>query len=280
MSEEISLLFVDDEDSIRLTLPLLLEKHGFKVIAAATVPEALKLIAEHKFQVLLTDLNIGHAGDGFAVVSAMRSTQPQALCFILTGYPAFESALQALQEQVDDYIVKPAETEELIQRIRSKLQKRIPAQLTSAKRVPEVFQENISSISKAFLNDIKTDSELSAISISDSERTDHIPRLLDVAMRVARSGTISEEDVQAAMLHGTARRRQGYTAGLLIREARILKQDAATAIQTHLLEVNISFLVRDLIAVFETIDILLERSVEAFTRKPQKSSSKVRKTER
>jgi DNA-binding NtrC family response regulator len=60
MAEEIPLPFVDDEGSIRLTLPPLLERNGFQVTSAASVPEALNLIAQRKFQVLLTDLNIGH----------------------------------------------------------------------------------------------------------------------------------------------------------------------------------------------------------------------------
>ena len=102
MPEAVSILFVDDEDSIRLTLPLLLEREGFKVTSARNVPEALNLIATQEFQVLLTDLNIGYPGDGFAIVSAMRSTQPDALRFILTGYPAFESALEAMRHAQEE----------------------------------------------------------------------------------------------------------------------------------------------------------------------------------
>src|SRR5437868_9746999 len=102
-------LFVDDEPTIRLTLPKILEMHEFEVKTAATVGEALKLIQSEEFDVLLSDLNIGEQSDGFTVVSAMRRVQPEALTIILTGYPAFESALQAIREQVDDYIAKPAD---------------------------------------------------------------------------------------------------------------------------------------------------------------------------
>src|SRR5947199_5483362 len=77
MGDEPKILFVDDEDSIRLTLPPLLQSYGFEVTAAATVAEALGLISQHKFDVLISDLNIGHPGDGFTVVSAMRSHQPK-----------------------------------------------------------------------------------------------------------------------------------------------------------------------------------------------------------
>ena len=77
MAEELQVLFVDDEKNIRLTLPLMLESFGFKVTSAGTVAEALRLISEREFDVLLSDMNIDRAGDGFTVVSAMRSIQPK-----------------------------------------------------------------------------------------------------------------------------------------------------------------------------------------------------------
>jgi ActR/RegA family two-component response regulator len=43
------------------------------------------------FDVLISDLNIGHPADGFVVVSAMRRTQPDTLTFILTGYPCLRN---------------------------------------------------------------------------------------------------------------------------------------------------------------------------------------------
>ena len=73
------ILFVDDEAGIRLTLGPILEKHGFAVMTAASVSEALELINHETFDVLLSDLNIGQPGDGFTVVSAMRRVQPEAV---------------------------------------------------------------------------------------------------------------------------------------------------------------------------------------------------------
>ena len=113
-----TVLFVDDEPNIRLTLSMYLEDHGFAVLTAGSVPEALKLITEQSFDVLIADLNVGQAGDGFTVVSAMRRTQPRAVTFILTGYPAFETALEAIRLQVDDYITKPVKLLDIAQVIR------------------------------------------------------------------------------------------------------------------------------------------------------------------
>src|SRR5690242_3200524 len=137
------LLFVDDEPAIRETLAVVLRKHGFEVTTAATVAEALQKITSEKFEILLSDLNIGNPGDGLTVVSAMRRTQPDAVTMILTGYPAFETALEAIRQQVDDYIVKPANIPALLHTIESKLaapprQRQLPP----PKRVAMLLQEN------------------------------------------------------------------------------------------------------------------------------------------
>jgi ActR/RegA family two-component response regulator len=264
MAEEISLLFVDDEDSIRATLPRLLERQGFKVTSAANVPEALNLIAQRRFQVLITDLNINYPGDGFAIVSAMRSTQPDTLRFILTGYPAFESALEAVRQQVDDYLVKPTDTEALVQTIKSKFATRTPARLIPPKRLPDLIREHVRSIAEAFLKEIKADPGIAAIPMSDADRTDHIPRLLDAAMRIVLEGKVTAEDRKSSVTHGALRRQQGYSVPMLIRESRILKRNVAETLQHHLLEVDISYLIRDIVSAFGTIDQLLEESTQAF----------------
>src|SRR6266851_5931276 len=115
------ILFVDDEIGIRLTLAPILERHGFSVVTAASVSEALEKINHEKFDVLLSDLNIGEPSDGFTVVSAMRRVQPDAVTIIITGFPAFETALEAIRSQVDDYVVKPTDAKQLVATIQNKL---------------------------------------------------------------------------------------------------------------------------------------------------------------
>jgi two-component system response regulator HydG len=115
------LLFVDDEDSIRATLPLILQGHGFDVKSAASVPEALHKIQSHKFDILLSDLNIGQPRDGYAVVRAMRQANPRSVAIILTGYPDLDSAVEGIRHEVDDYFVKPADVDSLVAAMEGKL---------------------------------------------------------------------------------------------------------------------------------------------------------------
>jgi DNA-binding response OmpR family regulator len=108
------ILFVDDEDSIRLTLPLVLQQRGFNVKVAATVEEAVAKIKSDEFDVLLSDLNIGEAGDGFAVVRAVREVNARCVAIILTGYPGSETELEGVRHAIDDYVVKPADIDLLV----------------------------------------------------------------------------------------------------------------------------------------------------------------------
>jgi DNA-binding NtrC family response regulator len=122
MSTRKRILFVDDEPSIRLTLPTVLEENGYEVRTAASVDEALSHIGSSRFDVLLSDLNIREEGDGFRVVSAMRKRQPQCVTVILTGYPGFETAIEGIRQQVDDYLVKPADVDALLDTLHRKLE--------------------------------------------------------------------------------------------------------------------------------------------------------------
>ena len=115
------LLFVDDEPSIRATLPALLRRYGFQVTAVATVAEALTAIQSREFDLLLCDLNVERENDGFDVVRAMRESYPRSVVVILTGYPALDSAIEGIRLSVDGYLVKPSSADELVALLANKL---------------------------------------------------------------------------------------------------------------------------------------------------------------
>ncbi len=258
-----SVLFVDDEENIRTLLSMALDSKGFKVTAAGTVPEALRLISSEPFDVLIADLNIGNAGDGFTVVSAMRRSQPKAATFILTGYSAFETALQAIRQQVDDYLIKPTDVDTVAEKIKSTLA-RTPKVPPTLQRVADMVQQNRDAIIARWLEEVRRDPDIAAIDMSDSDRTDHLPRLLDESLSRARGGELTISDARAAIEHGKIRRKQRYTVPLLIREAKILQMVVGNCVQQNLLEVEVSHLVPDIVRIDETIQTELEASVRAF----------------
>lgn len=90
-------------------LRVALERDGFEVVAVTGVKDALTRIAAQNFDVLISDLHMPHAGDGFTVVGAMRNTHPHAVSLVLSGYPFLEEALSAIRLQADGIVVKPIE---------------------------------------------------------------------------------------------------------------------------------------------------------------------------
>src|ERR1700690_486297 len=112
-------LVVEDDESVRLMLREGLQRDEFEVVDASNVRDALKLIATEHFDVLLSDLHMPLAGDGFTLVSAMRHTHPDALTVVLSGYPALSEAMAAILSQADEIFTKPiriGELKELIHR--------------------------------------------------------------------------------------------------------------------------------------------------------------------
>ena len=133
---------VDDDEKIRTTLKALLTFNQFKVTTAANVGEALHLIDTEPFDVLLSDLHMPGAGDGFTVVSAMRHTNPEAVTLVFTGYPALQGSDEAILLQADEILLKPMAMPALVTVIREKLKKRGPRKSTNTERVAAILERD------------------------------------------------------------------------------------------------------------------------------------------
>ncbi len=260
-----TILVVDDEESIRTMLRMVLESEGYDVTPAGTVKEALTLITQSHFDVLISDLNVGHPADGFLVVSAMRRTHPETLTFILTGYPAFETALEAMRQHVNDYLIKGTPIEELVEKIKKGLAsgnaRNEPHQ---TKRVPRVIEESKDWVISHWLQRVNESEELASLQLSETERRDHVPGLLEEAIARAREEFISHHRQKAADQHGTLRYHQGYTVAMLILEARLLQDVISERVRLDFLVVDLSNLVTDITRMWDTISMELEQSVRAF----------------
>lgn len=265
-STKTRVLFVDDEAGIRLTLPAILENEGFVVSVAASVPEALEIMNHQAFDVLLTDLNIGAPADGFILVSAMRKIQPGAATFILTGYPDFQTALEAIRKQVDDYFVKPADIPTLVSSLKEKIHRPRELCQTPCKRLSTVIRENSTAIIEHWLQEVGQDDRLKSIPISNAARIDHFPDLLDDLANVLATGDIqvSQASLTTAAVHGVDRAQQGYTIPQLIAETRLLHRVIAQHLQRNLLTMDLSALIPDALKVGEYLQALLEESIRTF----------------
>ena len=141
-TERPRILVVDDNEQVRTSLGAVLELNEFQATTAASVSEALHLIDVEPFDVLLCDLHMPGAGDGFTVVSAMRHTNPEAVTLVFTGYPALQEAMNAILLQADEILVKPMAIPALVALIREKLQKRGERKMTNIERVSTILERD------------------------------------------------------------------------------------------------------------------------------------------
>jgi ActR/RegA family two-component response regulator len=270
MNPRTSILFVDDDPSIRQTLPVILTAAGFDVTVSADVPQALSEITQRPFDILLTDLNLGELGDGFMLVSAMRRVQPRAATIIITGYPGFESALKAIQTQVDDYIVKPADPKSLLKKLRSIGEGRPLRQQPPLVRVFDVLRERKDLVLRQWLSDVESDPDVGLIPMSAPDRLAYLPRILDAIIELG-DGTrreIRSGDLQWATMHGQKRRDQGYFATLLADEIRVVEKIVLQLVEQELLRIDLSLLFTDLQKINELFRLQQRETIRAFLEEP------------
>ena len=118
-----SILLVDDEESPRATLALLLKQGGHEIVQAEGVVAAGEALAATAFDLVITDLRMPH-GDGLEVIRLTRRTRPDAEVIVLTAYAGWESAKEAMRLGAFDYFEKGREPDELLHRIDQALEKK------------------------------------------------------------------------------------------------------------------------------------------------------------
>jgi len=153
-------LLVDDTDAVLHMMEQSLSREGFDVVTAVSVTEDLSQIVTQQFDVLITDLHMPGAGDGFAVVTAMRHSQPNALTLVVSGFPDVEAALDAVLLQADEVLVKPLKMKELAELIRKRAPGRRRSPKPSKESVANILERDTNLTIQRWLSRVKEVGEL------------------------------------------------------------------------------------------------------------------------
>jgi DNA-binding response OmpR family regulator len=271
-------LLVDDDSAVLAMMIQGLERKRFEVVAASSVTEALRRIATENFDVLITDLHMPDPGDGFTVVSAMRHSQPNALTLLVSGYPDVQGAMAAILLEADEIVVKPFEIVRLTELVRERVVNRKPIKRLDKESVGAVLLRCSTSIVEAWLARAKQSSQLNRISLSDEERTGHLPKLVeDLSLRLSQSSaTTKDSDAvfsAAAVAHGKLRYQQGYTPAMLVHESRILQVTIFGTLQINLESLDFSLLLPDVMTIADEVDAQLTQSMDSYMKAMGKSAA-------
>jgi CheY-like chemotaxis protein len=258
-------LLAEDDDAVRDMLRISLERDGFEVVAVQNVCEALSRIATENFDVLLSDLHMPLAGDGFTVVSAMRHTHPNAVTLVLSGYPELDEALSAIRLQADEVLVKPIQIASLREIIREKLSHPVVRRPLTTVSVASILEHDLETTVRAWVALVERNEELACIPLNFEERTGHLPNLLaDLIYRLRMPATEKASFSLAAHEHGNLRRQQGYTAAMIVEESRILQVSIFQTLQNNLSSVDFSQVLLDVMTIADEVDSQLKQAMLSF----------------
>ena len=117
MINRFRILVVDDEPVQRELVSGFLNKQGFDVSAADSAERALELFRQEAFDLVLTDQKMANMS-GLELLQAVHAINPETPVILITAFGTIEAAVAALKQGAIDYLTKPLNLEELLQRIR------------------------------------------------------------------------------------------------------------------------------------------------------------------
>jgi DNA-binding response OmpR family regulator len=116
MTRQKTILIVDDENHLRLSLSLILQKEDYRVETAANAEEALECLKSHEYDLMFLDLNLP-GKSGIDLLMEAHKQFPHTSVLILTAHAGLESAIQAVRLGARDYLIKPVDPVLILTRV-------------------------------------------------------------------------------------------------------------------------------------------------------------------
>ncbi|MCK4786063.1 MAG: response regulator [Desulfobacteraceae bacterium] len=121
--QELRMMLVDDEERFLSTTKRLLSKKGYEVVTATSGAEALEKLRDEEIHVVILDVKMPGMS-GIATLEEIRRQFPLVEVIMLTGHATMESAVDGLRSGATDYLMKPTDIDEIIQKAEEAFLKR------------------------------------------------------------------------------------------------------------------------------------------------------------
>ena len=124
MSVSGKILIIDDNDTMREGLELLMRRRGHSTLSAEGGEDGLRLLQDEGADVVITDLKMARV-DGMEVLEEVRSSSPDTEVLVITGHGTVEKAVKAMKLGACDFITKPFSSEEFAIKVDRILRERL-----------------------------------------------------------------------------------------------------------------------------------------------------------
>jgi len=112
-----NVLVVDDEGAIRYSVSKTLQRVGYNVAEASSGEEALDMLRQGSYDVVLTDIRMPPGLDGVELVRRIKEMDADTIVILMTGYPSLSTAVEALRLGAHDYLIKPSSSQDIRQSV-------------------------------------------------------------------------------------------------------------------------------------------------------------------
>jgi DNA-binding NtrC family response regulator len=139
MSEMEKILVIDDDESIRKTLAMVLEREGYQVDTAQNGTVAIEKSQGNFYNLALIDIRLPDM-EGTRLLTELQETTPRMVKILLTGNPTVDNAITAVNKNADAYLTKPVNLDQLLQTVREQLRRQQEERKYSEGKVAEFFE--------------------------------------------------------------------------------------------------------------------------------------------
>lgn len=139
MGEHARILVVDDDESIRKTLTIILGEQGYHVDTAENGKEAISKTNARFYNLALIDIRLPDM-EGTDLLTRMRDTTPRMRRIIITGCPTIPNAIEAVNKRADAYVLKPFKMDKVLETIKEQLKKQEGEKKYSEKKVADFIE--------------------------------------------------------------------------------------------------------------------------------------------
>jgi hypothetical protein len=130
--------------------------------------------------------------------------------------------------------------------------------------VADILERELTFTIKEWLRRVNLIPDLTSIPLSDTDRTEHLPKLYnDLILRLRLAQNVHPPISIAAAQHGRVRREQGYTASMLIEESRVFQVSTFNTLHLHKSELDQNQLLLDIMVIADETDAQLKETVRS-----------------